>query len=207
MKYISTKTIKRKPGIYFIKNMINGKVYIGQSIDCYKRLIFHRFQLLNNKHSNSYLQRSFNKHCKYNFKCGVIEYCENLTERESFYINNQKGEIYNIKEVCDSIKHPSRKPISEETRLKLSLAKKGKNPSNLKVIQQSNVRQIAYYINDDLIFIFKSCKEAAYYFGIKRNAFHYYIGKTVGVKKSSKYFIKGTKLMYYNERKEDEVDK
>lgn len=195
---ITTKHFKRKAGIYVIKNLINGKVYIGQTKSVYNRLISHKNALLNNKHENQHLQRSFNKNGIKNFKFNVIEYCEisKLTEKEKFYISKQK-ECYNIREASDSVIHPKRQPIADETRLKLSNVKKGKIPSNLYDIQQKNRRKIAYYINDELIKIFNSCKDAAEYFGLLPNSFHNYIGKIIGIKKESKYFLKNTKFEYY----------
>jgi len=200
---ILKESIKQKSGIYFIKNIISKKVYIGQSKNCYKRLIMHRFKLSHNKHGNSHLQRSFNKYGKKYFKCGIIKYCNNLTEEEIFYMNNQKCEIYNIRNACESVTHPKRKKITEKTRNKLKKAKIGKEPSNLKWLQQKNRRKIKYSINGILIKNFNSCKDAAEYFGMKKNLFHKYIGKLIGTtSKPSKYFKKGTLLEYIERRDE-----
>ena len=48
--------------IYQIKNLINGKVYIGQSICALKRCVYHHKALVLCQHYNDHLQRSFNKY-------------------------------------------------------------------------------------------------------------------------------------------------
>lgn len=52
-------------GIYLLK--INGKQYVGSSVNIKKRLRRHRTLLRNNKHDNRYLQNLYNKHktCEY----------------------------------------------------------------------------------------------------------------------------------------------
>lgn len=191
---VTTKRFKRLPGIYEIKNLLNNKVYIGQTKSIYSRLIDHKNALKNDKHDNSHLQRSFNKYGIDNFSFNVIEYCDQqyLTEKEKFYISEQI-ECYNIREAIDSVIHPKRQLISEETRKLLSDIKKGKIPSNLDSIQQMNNRKIAYYINDELIEIFDSCIKAATFFGMKGNSFHQYINKN----RKSKYFPNNYKIEYY----------
>ena len=76
-------------GIYCIENLINEKKYIGQSVDVYARWAKHKSELINNRHFNDYLQKSWNKYGESNFKFYVIEFCDigSLDERESYYID------------------------------------------------------------------------------------------------------------------------
>jgi group I intron endonuclease len=75
-------------GIYIIQNLKNEKVYIGQSVDCEKRINGHIFRLKRNQHKNNYLQKSFNKHGIENFKFEILKECqkENLDDLERFFI-------------------------------------------------------------------------------------------------------------------------
>ena len=51
-------------GIYKITNKVNGKFYIGSSVDLKDRWRRHRSHLKNGSHVNTHLQRSYNKYGK-----------------------------------------------------------------------------------------------------------------------------------------------
>lgn len=77
-----------KIGIYIIRNLENGKVYIGQSTDLMRRLREHKRMLKKGEHPNVLLQRSYNAHDgRFSFK--VIEECDEsaLDEREVYWIS------------------------------------------------------------------------------------------------------------------------
>lgn len=97
---IVNKILTGKCGIYLIINLINGKRYVGSSKDLYKRLYQHIWHLDNNKHENSYLQRSWFKYGKDSFEWEILEYCDEQTrlEREGYYINTIKPE-YNLDQI------------------------------------------------------------------------------------------------------------
>lgn len=78
-----------KSGIYFIKNIMNNKIYIGRSINIPSRLSKHKYYLRNNKHHNKHLQNSFNKYGESNFKFLKILEAEpeRLPDLETIYIN------------------------------------------------------------------------------------------------------------------------
>lgn len=86
-------------GIYFIKNKINNKIYIGSSIDLKRRISAHKYLLKNNKHYNLYLQRAWNKNTFKNFEFIIFETFDDiaekeLREKEENYIKNFKS-LYN----------------------------------------------------------------------------------------------------------------
>lgn len=93
MIYISMNT-----GIYRIRNIINGKCYIGStSWGFTSRWNSHIRLLRKNKHNNQHLQHSWNKYGEQNFTFDIIEYCNksDCIIREQFYIDTLHPE-YNI---------------------------------------------------------------------------------------------------------------
>ncbi|UGO50761.1 homing endonuclease [Bacillus phage vB_BanS_Sophrita] len=76
-------------GIYRITNKINGKSYIGSSVNIGIRFNKHLSMLRNNKHVSKHLQHAFNKYGECNFYISVIEEVneQNLLEREDYYID------------------------------------------------------------------------------------------------------------------------
>lgn len=84
---------KKVSGIYKIENKINGKVYIGQSVDVYRRLKKHIWEIKNN--NNNVLYKAFKKYGIENFTYELIEECdvEELDEKEIFYIRKYNSYI------------------------------------------------------------------------------------------------------------------
>lgn len=86
-KVVYTRVI----GIYRITNNINGKVYIGQSVDCFRRLKFHKL------HENQeLLVNTFNKYGISNFSFDIIHALkeastEELNDLETMYIEYYKS--------------------------------------------------------------------------------------------------------------------
>ena len=196
---ISKQNIQEKSGIYSIRNLINNKIYIGQSKNIYRRAICHRYELNNNKHSNSHLQYSFNKYKIENFVFEILEYCDIslLTEREKYYISVQKVEIYNVKDAQDTPLRQKR-IMTEEQRLKLSNSMKGKIPKNINEFREAKKRKVNYIINGIIIKTFNSSQEGADYFKMENKLFNKYIGKKRH--KKGKYFDINEKLEYYDKK-------
>lgn len=119
----------RTPAVYLITNMINSKVYVGQTVNLYVRYARHR----RSAHAPSLDRRrivaAFRKHGFENFSFSILEEppIALLTEREQFWMDNFKSydsaRGYNIAPVAGStlgVKH------SAETRAKVSLASTGR---------------------------------------------------------------------------------
>ena len=82
--------------IYQIKNKINGKLYIGQTVNFQARKLRHLSSLRNEKHDNPHLQKAFLKYGEEAFEFSIIheEKCNQarLNELEEYYIS--KYETY-----------------------------------------------------------------------------------------------------------------
>lgn len=87
-------------GIYKITNIINNKVYIGQSIDIERRIKEHIRGLNGGYAHNPHFQNSWNKYGEDNFKFEVLEVVDDtnkLDDLEIYYIDkyNSKNNGYN----------------------------------------------------------------------------------------------------------------
>lgn len=127
-------------GIYCIENIINNKKYIGQSINIKSRWNNHKSELNRNVHHNIYLQNSWNKYGKENFKFYIIKECsiEELDYFEMFYISQ-----YNT---CDinygynnELGGNTSKIVSDSTRKKQSNSKNElyKNENYLQLMRKN----------------------------------------------------------------------
>lgn len=117
------------PGIYRLRNAVNGKVYVGSSVNVRKRVRLHFLLLTTGKHVNSHLQRSFGRDGAEAFTAELVESCATteLLHCEQSHIDGNRSHDrrygYNINPSA------SRQTISEETRAKLSAAGKGRKRS------------------------------------------------------------------------------
>ena len=108
-------------GIYSITNNVTGAVYIGQSRDMRKRWAEHK-----RAKSSTAIHNAIRKHGVCNFTFSVLEECEagNLNARESHFVSVfdcVRPNGYNLTSGGDSPTF-----VSDETRKKQSVAKKGK---------------------------------------------------------------------------------
>ena len=110
-------------GIYAIYSAINGRSYIGHSIDIKKRWTRHLSTLRNGIHKNPYLQNSWNKHGEEEFEFIVLEEClvECLIEREQHHFDTTPDK-YKLAPVAGSSLGTKHTP---ETRANMSAAAMG----------------------------------------------------------------------------------
>jgi len=107
--------------IYIIRNLVNGKRYIGSTSSFNNRKAVHNLLLRKNKHFNKHLQSAYNKYGYDSFKFFILEKCskEILQNKEQYYIDNFKPE-YNKRIIADSSRGLKYGPQSIEHKLKTS---------------------------------------------------------------------------------------
>ncbi len=106
-------------GIYSIKNLINNKLYIGSSVNITRRWYDHIHKLKHNKHKSQYLQRSYNKYNKENFKFEVLAYCppEYCIKLEQWFLDNMKPEYNTCKKAGNTLGFKHSEVTKEKFRL------------------------------------------------------------------------------------------
>lgn len=113
-----------KSGIYAIVNTVNGKRYIGSSIDIPQRWMQHRKLLRRGKHHSAHLQSAWNKYGEHAFQFVVVEYvtaCD-LLDVEQKHLDDRPE--YNISN--DAIAPMRGRKMSMETRRRMSKTRSGK---------------------------------------------------------------------------------
>ena len=114
-------------GIYKITNLINLKVYIGQSDRLNDRKREHFYRLKRNEHNNEHLQKSYDKYGEENFIFEIIEETDDLDNREIYWINEYGGIN---SELNYNLKDPLTKKWCDYIRLKQCKIMAGENNPN-----------------------------------------------------------------------------
>lgn len=97
-------------GIYKIKNLINGKCYIGQSKNIESRWADHKAAIYNDRQPtyNYPLYKAIRKYGLTNFSFEVIEECsvEDLNTREIFWIEYYNSYNNGYNQICSGYNAP-----------------------------------------------------------------------------------------------------
>lgn len=155
-------------GIYKILNSANLKSYVGSAIHIENRFKAHKKKLKYRKHPNKHLQAAYSKYGIENFSFIILEYCltEQLLEREQHWINllnsadrdfgynkrtipnsnlglkihTEEYKILLSKRMKGHTYNKGREVLSE-TRIKISLANKGKKHTKEHIEKRASLRR------------------------------------------------------------------
>jgi group I intron endonuclease len=122
---------KNKSVVYSITNKINGKKYIGSTLNKTVRFNKHKNKLNKNIHDNIKLQRAWNKYGNKNFDFDVLfEESNRLTAFDKEQELIKSIGICNLYNICESV-YKSRLGVKtrKETKDKMKIIMSGKIPS------------------------------------------------------------------------------
>lgn len=103
-----------------------NRCYIGSSKTLYDRLLEHRQKLVNNYHTNDFMQKSFNKHGIHCFFYTILEFCEPEVriEREKYYIDLLKPDFnLQLDPVLKTLSVYSRQKLSKSVKAGIATGK------------------------------------------------------------------------------------
>lgn len=114
-------------GVYRIKNVVNGKIYIGSSVDLMNRMYCHKSRLRRGIHKNPHLQSAWNKYGEENFEFTVLEIVENkddVLDVEQLYLDTYHPD-YNVFKYTEYTRRDDH--LTDEHKEKISKSKQGTN--------------------------------------------------------------------------------
>lgn len=158
--------------IYKIENLVNGKVYIGQTVNSVeRRWQAHRSMLKRNNHDNFYLQNAWNKYGEDSFVFKVI--CESdINSLDDIEINlidkfRKLNKCYNLESGGNA-----QKELHDTTKIKLSKAVKNLHKTDLEYRQKYLEAKARQVICIDTGEIYISIAEASRELGINYDNIH-----------------------------------
>src|SRR5262245_9583234 len=69
-------TLPHAPGVYQIRCLLTGKIYVGSTVDLRMRWYAHLSLLRKGNHQNRYLQHAWDKYGEKSFEFSVLEFVE-----------------------------------------------------------------------------------------------------------------------------------
>lgn len=97
---VKIKTRKKLSCVYEIKNIANGRKYIGSTTNFESRVRKHKWMLKNNVHKNKWLQQDYNLYGIDYFEFNVVKLCKpsQLLVQEQCYLDCCRGgDSYNVR--------------------------------------------------------------------------------------------------------------
>jgi group I intron endonuclease len=116
--------------IYKIRNVVNGKFYVGSTVDSRVRFQTHRRNLKKGKHQSPHMQAAWNKYGEDCFKFEVVEIIEcseDLLIAEQKWLDEHAGKPYCYNWATDASAPMRGKKHTEYSKNKVSENRKGKH--------------------------------------------------------------------------------
>jgi group I intron endonuclease len=141
-------------GIYIIRNKLNGKVYVGSSINVEQRWRQHKGLLRKNEHHSPTLQNAWNKYGEEVFEFVIAEEVlnvEELAETEQRFIDRHEAykstKGYNIRAIVDRVSSfvfKDRQRQAEEKALAKLLKVQESKERTVRITFQGTVDDLEY---------------------------------------------------------------
>jgi len=149
LRQLKLNEIKTKrSGLYKIKSLSNGRIYIGSAVNIANRIFEHMKDLKQKNHCNTHLQNTWDKYGEGDLEFSVLYFCkaEDLLVNEQHFIDEYKEKIgwdnmFNISPTAGS---SLGRECSEETKEKISQAQMGKEAWNKGLTKETDDRVNIY---------------------------------------------------------------
>lgn len=127
LDFNNTLSVFKKSGIYIIHNSVDGRKYVGSSVNLHNRFKAHKSQFLKKKHHSYHLQNFVNKYGIESLSIEIVTLCppEYCVKLEQWFLDNLKPEFNNSKKAGSTLGVK----FSEEIRKRMSEQRKGKKLS------------------------------------------------------------------------------
>lgn len=155
----SIRKFNKTSCIYCIFSKEKMIPYIGSTVNLQRRLQKHREALRKNSHFSKYLQRIFNKYSSSDINIFIIEECENLEEKEKYWINYFDSVNNGFNASYDTqrnfVKDDIKRTIKEKNSKPVLMFDLNGNLIN----EFSSVKDAALFVNDQSTNISACCNE------------------------------------------------
>ena len=144
--------------IYILKNKLNGKVYIGQTVDYYRRMNEYKNRKYSTSKSSKYgIMQEIEKCGFENFESSILQKCkkDELDFYEMFYISKYKSYVKSKGYNSFHLNKKKKQTLNKETRKKMSKSHSGLKETGTTKRKKSNM---IYAIKDDEFIICDSGK-------------------------------------------------
>ncbi len=199
---------KNRSGIYMWTNKLNGKKYVGSSVDLRRRLIeyYNANRLM--KYNNMPINSALLKHGYQSFTLTILEFCGkyNIMSKEKYYFDVYEP-YYNILKTPGSPSRGSGWTRSEATIENMRLAASQRSPETLAKLSEAQSSKIKVEVTDletNTTISYHSVRATARALGIDRRYILHYVYLNQDNPVLNRYIFK---LLKNNDENSDAVNK